>query len=87
MRQAAQRLRLWMLRGGRKVPAGLKCGSSSPTALQPRVMAIMAAIVGFTHLLAGFDNPALVLADQLASRPDPAIPELPPFFRRLPNQV
>jgi hypothetical protein len=27
---------------------------------EPRVMAVMAAIVGFTHLLAGFDNPALV---------------------------
>ena len=26
----------------------------------PRVMAVMAAIVGFTHLLAGFDNPTLV---------------------------
>ncbi|MGB8503943.1 hypothetical protein [Mycobacterium sp.] len=26
----------------------------------PRVMAVMAATVGFTHLLAGFDNPALV---------------------------
>ena len=26
----------------------------------PRVMAVMAAVVGFTHLLAGFDNPALV---------------------------
>ena len=26
----------------------------------PRVMAVMAALVGFTHLLAGFDNPALV---------------------------
>jgi hypothetical protein len=28
----------------------------------PRVMAVLAAIVGFTHLLAGFDNPALVRA-------------------------
>jgi hypothetical protein len=28
----------------------------------PRVMAVMAATVGFTHLLAGFDNPALVWA-------------------------
>ena len=27
---------------------------------EPRVMAVMAAIVGFTHLLAGFDNPTLV---------------------------
>ena len=27
-----------------------------------RVMAVLAAIVGFTHLLAGFDNPALVRA-------------------------
>ena len=27
---------------------------------EPRVMAVMAPIVGFTHLLAGFDNPALV---------------------------
>ena len=26
----------------------------------PRVMAVLAAIVGFTHLLAGFDNPTLV---------------------------
>jgi hypothetical protein len=26
----------------------------------PRVVAVMAAIVGFTHLLAGFDNPTLV---------------------------
>jgi hypothetical protein len=26
----------------------------------PRVVAVMAAIVGFTHLLHGFDNPALV---------------------------
>jgi hypothetical protein len=26
---------------------------------QPRVMAVMAAIVGFTHLIAGFDNPTL----------------------------
>lgn len=26
----------------------------------PRVMAVMAAIVGFTHVVAGFDNPALV---------------------------
>ncbi|HWX99061.1 MAG TPA: hypothetical protein VNY55_04050 [Mycobacterium sp.] len=26
----------------------------------PRVMAVLAAVVGFTHLLAGFDNPALV---------------------------
>jgi hypothetical protein len=26
----------------------------------PRVMAVMAAIVGFSHLLAGFDNPTLV---------------------------
>ncbi len=26
----------------------------------PRVMAVMAAVVGFTHLLAGFDNPTLV---------------------------
>jgi hypothetical protein len=33
--------------------AGLRFGD-------PRVMAVMAAIVGFTHLLAGFDNPALV---------------------------
>ena len=23
----------------------------------PRVMAVLAALVGFTHLLAGFDNP------------------------------
>ena len=28
----------------------------------PRVMAVLAAIVGFTHLLAGFDNPTLVRA-------------------------
>ncbi len=28
----------------------------------PRVMAVLAAVVGFTHLLAGFDNPALVSA-------------------------
>ena len=28
----------------------------------PRVMAVLAAVVGFTHLLAGFDNPALVRA-------------------------
>lgn len=28
----------------------------------PRVMAVLSAIVGFTHLLAGFDNPALVRA-------------------------
>lgn len=28
----------------------------------PRVMAVMAATIGFTHLLAGFDNPALVRA-------------------------
>jgi hypothetical protein len=28
----------------------------------PRVMAVMAATVGFTHLIAGFDNPALVRA-------------------------
>ena len=28
----------------------------------PRVMAVMAAIVGFTHLLAGFDNPTMVRA-------------------------
>ncbi|KZS63503.1 hypothetical protein [Mycobacterium ostraviense] len=28
----------------------------------PRVMALFAAIIGFTHLLAGFDNPALVRA-------------------------
>lgn len=28
----------------------------------PRVMAVMAAVVGFTHLLAGFDNPTLVRA-------------------------
>ena len=28
----------------------------------PRVMAVLAAIIGFTHLLAGFDNPALVRA-------------------------
>ena len=27
---------------------------------EPRVMAVMAAVVGFTHLLAGFDNPTLV---------------------------
>jgi len=27
---------------------------------EPRVMAVMAAIVGFAHLLAGFDNPTLV---------------------------
>ena len=26
----------------------------------PRVMAVLAAILGFTHLLAGFDNPTLV---------------------------
>ncbi|MCA1706109.1 MAG: hypothetical protein LC808_23750, partial [Actinobacteria bacterium] len=26
----------------------------------PRVMAVLAALVGFTHLLAGFDNPTLV---------------------------
>ena len=25
----------------------------------PRVMAVLAAVVGFTHLLAGFDNPTL----------------------------
>ena len=28
----------------------------------PRVMAVLAAVVGFTHLLAGFDNPGLVRA-------------------------
>jgi hypothetical protein len=28
----------------------------------PRVMAVMAAVVGFTHLLAGFDKPAPVRA-------------------------
>jgi hypothetical protein len=28
----------------------------------PRVMAVMAAVVGFTHLLSGFDNPTLVQA-------------------------
>ena len=28
----------------------------------PRVMAVLAAVIGFTHLLAGFDNPALVRA-------------------------
>ena len=28
----------------------------------PRVMAVLTAVVGFTHLLAGFDNPALVRA-------------------------
>jgi hypothetical protein len=28
----------------------------------PRVMAVLAAVIGFTHLLAGFDNPALVSA-------------------------
>ncbi|TVS85561.1 hypothetical protein [Mycobacterium helveticum] len=28
----------------------------------PRVMAVLAAVVGFTHLLAGFDNAALVRA-------------------------
>ena len=27
---------------------------------EPRVMAVLAAILGFTHLLAGFDNPTLV---------------------------
>jgi hypothetical protein len=37
---------------------------------EPRVMAVMAAIVGFTHLLAGFDNPALVrLVATLLDRP------------------
>ena len=37
---------------------------------EPRVMAVMAAIVGFTHLLAGFDNPTLVrLVDTLLDRP------------------
>ena len=36
----------------------------------PRVMAVMAAIIGFTHLLAGFDNPTLVrLVDTLLDRP------------------
>lgn len=36
----------------------------------PRVMAVLAAIVGFTHLLAGFDNPTLVrLAGTLLDRP------------------
>ena len=37
----------------------------------PRVMAVLAAIVGFTHLLAGFDNPTLA---RLVS--DPARPAL-----------
>jgi hypothetical protein len=37
---------------------------------EPRVMAVMAAIVGFTHLLAGFDNPTLVrLVGTLLDRP------------------
>jgi hypothetical protein len=36
----------------------------------PRVVAVMAAIVGFTHLLAGFDNPTLVrLVGTLLDRP------------------
>ena len=34
----------------------------------PRVMAVMAAIVGFTHLLAGFDNPTLVRPDRHPAR-------------------
>jgi hypothetical protein len=39
----------------------------------PRVMAVMAAISGFTHLLAGFDNAALVrLASTLLDRPYPS---------------
>jgi hypothetical protein len=39
----------------------------------PRVMAVMAAIVVYTHLLAGFDNPTLVrvVATQLGC-PTPA---------------
>jgi len=51
---------------------------------EPRVMAVMAAIVGFTHLLAGFDNPALVqlvgaLLDQPPGdlRPAPAQTQRP----------
>ena len=37
---------------------------------EPRVMAVLAAIVGFTHLLAGFDNPTLVrLVGTLLDRP------------------
>jgi hypothetical protein len=36
----------------------------------PRVVAVLAAIVGFTHLLAGFDNPTLVrLVGTLLDRP------------------
>jgi predicted MarR family transcription regulator len=36
----------------------------------PRVVAVLAAIVGFTHLLAGFDNPTLVrLVGSLLDRP------------------
>jgi hypothetical protein len=36
----------------------------------PRVVAVLAAIVGFTHLLAGFDNPTLVrLVATLLDRP------------------
>jgi hypothetical protein len=36
----------------------------------PRVVAVLAAVVGFTHLLAGFDNPTLVrLVGTLLDRP------------------
>jgi hypothetical protein len=37
---------------------------------EPRVMAVMAAVIGFTHLLAGFDNPTLVrLVESQLDRP------------------
>ena len=40
---------------------------------EPRVMAVLAAILGFTHLLAGFDNPTLVrLSPHCSISPTPA---------------
>ena len=47
---------------GQHVP-GLRFGD-------PRVVAVLAAIIGFTHLLAGFDNPTLVrLVETLLDAP------------------
>ena len=48
-------------------------------------MAVMAAIVGFTHLLAGFDNPTLVRAVEHPA--GPPLHQSPSHLRPAPAQT